>query len=172
MYIEVKVIIPKNIFLTDDMIAEIERIQRVKSAPDVIKMFKSTTEGWDGKPGFLKSHGKTATSIYSKIYPGGTYAWKYNLVNIGSPPHTIPKSGTALMRFKPGYRASTSPRILSSRAKQRFGYYISTTRVDHPGFPGREFDAEIAKQYQPIFERDMNAAIQKTANKSANQKSQ
>jgi hypothetical protein len=44
--------------------------------------------------------------------------------------------------------------------------------VHHKGFPAREFDAEIAKQYQPVFEKDMNAVIQKTANKSTNQKSQ
>lgn len=93
------------------------------------------------------------------VGPSGQHADQYALVNSGSPPHTIQAQRGGLLKFQRGYRASTSPRMLSSRAKHRFGGFVSTPLVHHPGFEAREFDTEIAELFKPIFEADMQEAM-------------
>lgn len=63
------------------------------------------------------------------------------------------------MRFRPGYRASTSPGSLMSRRNYRSGAFITRFVVNHPGFTAREFDVLIANEYGPVFPDDVHDAI-------------
>jgi len=64
-----------------------------------------------------------------------------------------------MLRFQVGYRSATRPRVLSSRAYSRFGNYVSSRGVNHPGFEAREFTKTIAEEYEDTFVHDMQDAI-------------
>lgn len=157
--IRVTVTVPESIFRSQVLVDRIKSTMRQKTAPDLRNLFKKTTEGWEKKPGWFQkfnfSYGYMATSVYAVGAAAGTYA----LVNAGAKPHTIRPSRSPFLRFQPGYRAATSPRILSSRAKTRYGNFISSQLVHHPGFEAREFDKTIAELYAPTFAEDMRKAV-------------
>ena len=132
-----------------------------KTAPDLQRMFKSTVSGWSDPPNFLQKFRDAPGYVSTTVWPsrsnkaGKTYA----LVNEGSGPHTIRPRRARMLRFQPGYRAGTMPRVLSSRSFSRFGNFISAQQVNHPGFEAREFDDTIAEEYAPTFAADMQDAI-------------
>jgi hypothetical protein len=64
-----------------------------------------------------------------------------------------------MLRFRPGYTAGTRPRVLSSVAPKRYGEFIRTGRVNHPGITARDFDVEVAEQIYPDFVETVNDAI-------------
>lgn len=170
MDISIRVTIPKNIFLTQEAINEIASVQRTKSAPEVRKMFKQTVEGWNHKPDFSITQRIAPSEISSRIFSSGPNSSQYALVNHGAEPHLIrPKNSGYPLRFQhgSGYKPSTRPRILSSRARSNTGAWVKPMLVHHPGFEAREFDLEIAKQYTPVFMRDMQNIINSVAQKSA-----
>jgi len=170
--IKVVVTVPKTVFDDKAMVAELTRVQNSKTAPEVKRLFKNTTGDWQHNVDFQSRQRTTNSSIGVSVFPTGTNAKLYALVNNGAEPHDIPKSGTTFMRFQPGYRAATTPRVIRSRSKQRFGDYITTYKVRHPGFKGREFDSAIADFYRPEFTRDMQKVIDNQAKKAASPSNQ
>lgn len=153
------------------MVAEIERIERSKTAPEVKKIFKNTTNGWEHDVSFGSTQRTTSKSIGVSIYPTGSNAWRYALVSHGADPHPIPKSGMTPMRFKWGgygsYNASTRPRMLKSGRHSQFGGMVTMYKVNHPGFEGREFNKVIAAFYGYRFAYDVQHAIDMVAKQAA-----
>jgi hypothetical protein len=150
-------------FSSEKFIDAIERAQRDKTVPALTNMFKQTVEGWANKPDFRSEKIRTSSSIGVRVYAAGEHADQYALVVRGSPAHTIrPKNG-GFLRFQPGYRAGTRPRMLNSRSLQRFGGYVQAEGVHHPGFEAREFDEVIGETHKPDFERDMQEAFAEAA---------
>lgn len=45
----------------------------------------------------------------------------------------------------------------------RYGPYSAALSVDHRGFKAREFDQEIAEQYEDTFQNDMQDAVNRGA---------
>lgn len=119
-------------------------------------------DGWENAPDFSATVYDSTNSIICHVFPSGNGTANYELVNNGAPPHTITPRRRGMLRFQTGYRASTSPRVISSRANARFGNVISTPVVHHPGFEARAFDETIALDYYDTFAEDMQDAI-KTA---------
>jgi hypothetical protein len=165
--IEVVVTVPKTVFDDKAMVAELTRVQNSKTAPEVKRLFKNTTGGWQHEVDFQSRQRTTSSSIGVSVFPTGTNAKLYALVNNGAAPHNIPKAGTTFMRFQPGYRAGTTPRMIRSRSKARFGDFVVAYKVRHPGFEGREFDSAIGSFYKPEFTRDMQKVIDNQAKKAA-----
>jgi len=132
-----------------------------KTAPDLQRMFKGTVEGWKDQPNFLQKFKDAPAYLSTTVWPsrsnkaGRTWA----LVNAGSPPHPITPKRARLLRFQVGYRAGTHPRVLRSRAYSRFGNYVSSLGVQHPGFEAREFTRTIAEEYTETFVKDMQEAV-------------
>jgi hypothetical protein len=146
-------------FSAKEYVDRIAQAQRDKTVPELTRLFKLTVDGWDNKPRFDWEQQITSHSIGVRVYSAGENSDQYALVVKGSPPHTIRSKNGGLLHYQPGYRPSTKPRILSSHAKSRFGAYISTPVVNHPGFDAREFDQAIAETHKPDFERDMQDAM-------------
>ena len=161
--IRVNVTVPKEILNAANVRGEIEAALRNQTAPDLLKMFRGTVNGWVRRPDFSQKFSIGAHRLAVTVFPSGTHADTYALVNAGAKPHTIRRRRAPTLRFQTGYRPATSPRILSSRAASRFGNVVTPLEVRHPGFKGREFDAEIAEQYQPQFEKDIQDAINRGA---------
>lgn len=173
--ISVQLTVPKEILNPQNVIDEIAKTQRNKTAPDVKRLFKQTVEGWQNPPIFIhrqqiarREIGVTISATGSHIgLHGLTAADQYSLVNAGADPHPIPTPGTTarggFLRFQRGYHSSTRPRVLSSRAYMRYGPYSAALSVDHRGFKAREFDQEIAEQYEDTFQNDMQDAVNRGA---------
>jgi len=158
--IRVSLRVPERLLSVQNVVNEIARVQRSSTAPDVQRLFRRTVVGWRTPPQFNYTQHIERNSIGVTISSAGQNSAHYALVNAGSPAHLIrPVNPGGWLRFQPGYSPSTRPRVLSSRAYMRHGAFVRSKLVHHPGFTAREFDAEIADQYTPTFQADMQAAI-------------
>lgn len=159
MKISVRMHVPSAIFDFPKVVGEIKDTMSNKTAPEVKTMFRRTVFGWSNKPSFRHRRDDHADQISVRIFSAGQYSAQYALVNAGASPHPIYPRRARFLRFRPGYRASTRPRVLDSQRAYRSGPYISRSFVNHPGFRAREFDREIAEQYTPTFRKDMMNAM-------------
>lgn len=132
-----------------------------KSAPEVRKLFMQTVQGWANQPTFHQKFLNSPHRVTAQIWPGANTKGGqiYNYVNNGTPPHVIRPRRGGLLRFQTGYRAATRPRVLSSRAPSRFGDYVGSRGVNHPGVEARDFDKEIVAQYADTFRDDIQDVI-------------
>src|SRR5258707_3734277 len=95
--------------------------QLSSTIPAVKNILEQTTRGWDHQVTFDAIQNISSGEVRLKFFATGPNAELYSLISKGSPPHPIyPKRG-GLLKFQTGYRAATSPRMLSSQAKQRSG---------------------------------------------------
>jgi hypothetical protein len=163
--ISITVTTPERKFGNKGWLDEIARTQRQTAVPRLKKLFQKTVFGWSEKPDFGWVQQRTADTISITMYPQGQAANIWNLVNAGSPRHRIPKSGTTFMKFRPGYRAATTPGSLMSRRAYRSGKYETHFVVSHPGFEPRDFISQIASEYENPFMGDMQEAISSVARK-------
>lgn len=156
--IKIKVILPKHQFKDINIRDAIARKQRTDTGPDLLRMFKDTTNGWQTDINFQDKQIMNSRRIAMQVAPFGRGKKIYSIVNQGSPAHVIvAKKGN--LRFQTGYRSATRPGQLMSGSKRRFGAFRMTSVVHHPGFEAREFDKFIAEQYEPKFVEDMQDAI-------------
>jgi hypothetical protein len=132
-----------------------------KSIPEVKNMFTQTTKGWEHQVSFVHigPQKNTPNSVRAVVYPDGENADLYALLTLGSPTHPITPKNGRFLKFQPGYRAGTSPRMLNSQAKERSGDFVTALTVLHLGFEPREFAKQIKELYEPIFQDDMRRAI-------------
>lgn len=163
MRFSIRVTVPKYIFNSDALVAALKSLLRNTTAPEISDLFQATTEGWQQKPGWFQKFNFAPDRLATMVYPVGQAANIYALVNAGSPAHPI-AARRGLLRFQRGYRAATSPGVLTSRPKARFGAFVQTRLVPrHPGFAPRHFDETIADRYQPNFERDVQRVFETVA---------
>ena len=165
--VEMTVTVPELVISSNVIRHQIEQMMRSKTGPELKREFKKTTEGWKNKPDFSQKFSNKSDSVSVSVWASGTHKNQYALVNYGSPRHDIPAKRGGLLRFQPGYRAATRPRVLSSRSPQRFGAFISSRGIkNHPGFEAREFDITVAKKIAPGFAEDVQRAINIGATRS------
>lgn len=158
--IRIKVTVPKEVFNSQAAIERIARAQREKTAPALKRYFSQTVQGWQNPPDWSQRQTITPHSIAMAVFASGQNADQYRLVNEGARPHAIfPRRMGGMLRFQPGYRAGTRPRTLQSQAFSRFGGFISTGSVQHPGFEPRAFDEAVAEAHYDDFVSDMQAAL-------------
>lgn len=156
--VTVQVTIPELLINSSVVRFKIEQMMKSKTGPELMRMFKQTVEGWDHNVNFYQRTSNTTDHVSVTVY---TRSQQYAIVNFGSPPHPItPKRPGGMLRFQPGYRAATRPKIIGSRAKQRSGAYVSARAIpEHPGFEAREFDVAIAEEIAKTFPDDVQEAI-------------
>lgn len=162
MAISVKVTVtaPKTLLNEAVIRDKIEQALRRQTEPDIKRQFQKTVEGWKHPPDWSQKFTNQANYISVAVWASGANKEQYALVNYGSPAHTItPKRRGGLLRFQPGYRSATRPKILSSRAPQRSGEYVTAFAVKHPGFSPRHFDEAVAEEIAPRFVKDVQDAI-------------
>jgi hypothetical protein len=158
--IRIKVTVPEIVLDSSFVREKIKQVMRQKTGPDLRKEFKKTVEGWADSPDFSITVYEASNSIITHVFPSGNGTANYTRVNEGAPPHIIRPRHGGMLRFQTGYRAATSPRVIGSRAKNRYGNVISTPIVHHPGFEARAFDETIALDYYETFVEDIQDAIQ------------
>lgn len=129
---------------------------RSRIGPQIHKYFDQTVNGWSDRPKFQESGHNWLSEVAVRV---STSSARYAYVNNGTPSHTISPKRGGLLWFRPGYRAGTKPRVLSSSKPQKFGDFVSAHRVNHPGIEARNFDVEIAEVIYPQFVDAVNQAI-------------
>ena len=157
--VSIEVTIPDRIINDAAVRAEIKKAIKQKTAPDLRRTFKQTVAGWKRPPSFSQRFSNRANSLAVTVFASGARKNQYAIVNFGSPSHRITPKRGGLLRFRPGYRAATRPRVLSSRTKQRSGSFVTAGSVMHPGFQAREFDITVGKDVEPRFESHVQNAI-------------
>jgi hypothetical protein len=158
-FIEITVTVPKEIVSIEKVRQAIIDAQNRKTKQALTDLFKQTVQGWKTPPQFAAKRIDTTSQLGIRVYPTGQNTEQYGIVNAGSPSHIIRPRKAKMLRFQTGYRAGTKPRVLSSKAYERSGGFISTGLVHHPGFEAREFTQTIAKEHEPDFKKDMQEAI-------------
>lgn len=161
--VKVNITLPKRDFASRKWLEAMASAQRQTTVPKLRVLFRQTVFGWSKKPGFGWSQTRSNDSMTITMYPTGEGADIWNLVSLGSPAHPIPARVGGLLRFKKGYRASTTPGSLMSRRKYRSNPVWTARVVAHPGFEPRNFPAQIADEFVSTFTQDMQNAINKVA---------
>jgi hypothetical protein len=158
--IKMRVFAPKEVFDSSLAMRNIQHVMIQKTTRDLRREFEKTVRTWADKPNFPTQHYFGSSVLWVKVY---TYSRHYCLVNAGAAPHMILPKKSRMLRFRTGYRAKSRARVVGSFAGGKFGNYISTEAVMHPGFEAREFDATIADEYQDTFVKDVQQAISDAA---------
>ncbi len=150
--INIEVIVPRELFNT----RELERAlnNATKGVLKAAKVdFDVTTQTWTNRPEFVIEQdgveGEVSTD--NKIY---------KFINDGTRKNypITPKRGRFL-RFREGYRAKTTPRIIASKSGGSFGPTVFRRRVIHPGITARLFDTAIAKKWTRLYPNTLQRAI-------------
>lgn len=157
--VQVKVTAPEVLLNSNVIRDKLEEAMRRQTGPDIKRQFEKTVQGWKNPPEWSQKFTNQANYISVAVWASGANKNQYALVNYGSPAHTITPRRGGLLRFQPGYRAATKPKILSSRAPQRSGEFVTAFAVKHPGFEPRHFDEAVAEDIAPRFVKDVQDAI-------------
>jgi hypothetical protein len=162
-FIKITVTVPKEIISVEGVRRAIIDAQNHSTSPNIRALFRRTVEGWNKAPYFTARRIDTSNQLGIFVHPAGPYADKYAMLNEGARAHIIRPRRARMLHFQVGYRAGTRPRSLNSRAYSRFGDFVRTGMVRHPGFEAREFTQTIADTYEPDFIDEMNEAIARGA---------
>jgi hypothetical protein len=158
--IRISVSVPEAKFVGKKWLDEIAMKQRQQVVPKLKHLFEQTVFGWSRKPNFGWVQTRTGDEISVMMYPEGAAADTWALVSSGAPGHVIvPKRSGGFLRFKPGYRAATTPGKLQSRRAYRSGPTVGAAIVNHPGFTAREFPKLIADEFEETYAGEMQDAI-------------
>jgi hypothetical protein len=146
---------------------EIKTEMRLHVKPEVVSLLEQTVEGWKHKPDFGTRLTVKRDEIALFAFATGPDADQYNLVDAGSPPHTIEPRGGGTLRFRTGYQAATRPRRLTSRAPKRSGPMRVAKIVFHPGFEPRDFYETVGTVVIPEYRRRIKNALQRATRRMA-----
>lgn len=125
----------------------------------VQKDLERTVASWTTKVPFGILLGKDSVTIF----PQGEGAKVFKWVDEGTKQHIIaPKNKQALV-FREGYRAKTSQNVIGSRSGGPTGGTVITKKpVQHPGTDPRNFRKTIVKKWEPLFQKAVDAAIERS----------
>lgn len=134
-----------------------------KCANDMLLDFELTTATWDHQVKFEKEVQVGPKSIEILV---GTDDEIYGYVDKGTRPHDIYPRNARVLAFPSGYAAKTRPGVPSSNSGGPSGSTVFAAFVHHPGTEPRNFDIIIQKDWQPKFQKRMQAAMQAGAKAS------
>jgi len=119
--------------------------------------FEKTVATWSNKPVFTVKNA-TAQRLKAEVFTVDEIYW---YVVRGTKAHTITPKRAPALRFQTGFTSKTIPRKITSRRGGRSGPVVSAKVVHHPGTKARDFDIVIAKQLQPVLEKEVRKAIKR-----------
>lgn len=158
--IRIAVTVPKTAFKNLKFVEAIENAQMTKTKPALEDWFEKTVAGWQKRPQFEHEQISNSERISIAVFPFGRNKGIYEMVTRGVSRHTITaRRPSGMLRFQTGYVAATQPGSLISGKAHRYGDFLRTYYVEHPGFPARDFDALIVEKIADDFVRDMQTAM-------------
>ena len=148
---------------------EWERTMDRECKPDLIKKFEAVVSDWEHQPTFkARKQIKGGAWVKIYIYPAGAHKDLWVFVSRGTKgPYQIPRNPPArsrdgLLHYQVLYDAHTRPPGLYGLGDgKKHGDWRSVAVVMHPGIKAREFEERIAKEYQLVFVRKLEAAAKR-----------
>lgn len=113
-------------------------------AKEASAMFEKTFSTWKNKP----TISIRATSNTRQIKVIGKI---YEYVDKGTRPHIITPKRARFLSFRGGYKAKTSPGVITSRSGGASGKRVFAKLVHHPGSEARDFSVIIQERVQKRF---------------------
>ena len=143
------------------ILKEIEKTLKNITGPKLQRDFNKTVRTWDNKPRFIKTFAKLPNQMVERVFPTGSNRDQYYYVHEGTKPRLIvPRPGSRVLAFQPGYLSATKRGKIQSKHAFRFGPTVFATEVRrNPGIEPRKFSTTIAKKNQKPFEVDIQEAI-------------
>lgn len=149
-------------FATEAAIAETDA-----TAEDGLIYHRKVVREWVKKPGFRQQKYKSPNTYSIKIVPTGRYASVWYFVDRGTKPHEIAAKNVPLLKFQTGYSPRTAAVAKFAQGTgQKFGPWVSTAVVQHPGTEARKFTQTWIDELDPPFPDRIQAAIQRGLNKA------
>lgn len=162
MVVITKAIKPKTLKI-EAMLAELEKAAETFSI-DLLSEFELTTAFWERKVKFERLVSVGPTSIDVLV---GTDDEVYGYVNEGTEDHYIPTYGKPLA-FQSIYVAKSSPGRIASNKGGASGPMAFSQGHWVSGIEPRDFDAQIAKEMEPKFKKEMQDAMKRARKVSDN----
>lgn len=152
----ISVIAPKPLFNLANVRAELESLVQGETVADLTSEFYLSSSTWQPVPKFEKRSLSGGNRIGVEVY---TTDKRYVYVSEGVRPHIIRPKNAKILRFQTGYQSKSRVGSKRAYAGGYSGKYVGAFLVHHPGSEARKFDELIAEAYQPIFEANVQAAI-------------
>lgn len=149
---------------------EIERERRetlIDTGNELKNWDELVVRDWADRPSFGIDIQMTPAFETVKVYPKGKHAKLWLFVDRGTKPHKIKARNKPLLKFQSGHSARTAPVAKANVGTGRkFGPWIATKEVNHPGSKARDFDKTFLKELDPPLYVRINAAIQRGIDKA------
>ena len=121
--------------------------------------FRKTTETWEEN---VKFDQQTISLKGGASVTVETDNEKYRWMNDGTKKRDIvPKKPGGVLVFRANSKPKTKRGVIGSTAGSKGGELIFTKIVKDHEIEARNFDTQIAKKMQPVFVKDMQAAMKK-----------
>ena len=146
------------------VIDEVVRTHQTQVIDDIDGYYFRITGDWsaENRPKLKHSTSIIRGLIKTVVYPEGEI---YKYVTGGTRKnYPIPKLSNTkakTLRFQEHYTPRTKPGGKYGGPGRKSGAFVFRKRVIHPGIKARNFENEIARDYQPKYMRLMNAAIKR-----------
>ena len=146
---------------------EIAKTLDAEVKPALLAYFEKVTKSWTNEQTFKSKKTITQAMMTMYVYPAGPNAKIWQYVSQGTKgPYPIPKPGNTkakMLKFRwggPGsYKARTTTGGGYKGPGKATGPIVLRKRVMHPGIKARNFEAHIARWYNPQFRRTMKNAV-------------
>jgi hypothetical protein len=145
---------------------EVKRTIRNKTKPELKKRFMRRTANWRNKPTYWGYKVETANTYGVWIRPVGANKMLWMWVSLGTKPHVIRPKFAKSLAFPSASFPKTMAGDVFGLPGGSYGTTVFAGEVQHPGNEPRGFEKGIAKEYEPIFIRDMESAMRRGANKA------
>ena len=136
---------------------------------DEVKILQPTTDNWRGeKPTFEAVIGLSSTEATLIVGPVGSEkaVQKWVWLDEGTRPHPIVARRVPLLKFRTGYRASTTPGSFRSRGAAVSGPWRSAKTVHHPGTVARGWSEMLQSRRKRPYRDRMLAATRRGMEKA------
>lgn len=130
---------------------------------EIFKDFDATVKTWNHKPTFAGGVTVKGQQISIEIKTDDKV---YGYVTEGTKKHIIKPVRAKRLRFQSKYKAKTTPKVIGSKSGGKSGPVVFAKVAHHPGTKARKFNETIAKKWNPIFKRRMQAALDRAAQQS------
>jgi hypothetical protein len=129
--------------------AAIESAMKGPIKNTIQEAMKKRVKNWNHKPWFASNFSKNAAKnggISILIYPTGENVNLWRWVSGGTPSHRIQATNAPLLRFQQFNTPKTQPGNRYGGAGRKYGPWVNTPAVQHPGIKARSFEEHIATE--------------------------
>lgn len=136
---------------------------------DVMAYYRKVVATWREKPRFDIQAKVTPDEISVFVIAAGLFAQRWEWLDKGTglygpfkAPYLIEPKGDYPLRFQSGHNAKTAPGGKYNQGDgRRFGDWVSTYAVLHPGIEPRDFSGTAAKDIQPNFPQRIESVLRR-----------